>query len=130
MGLMKKIIIPYKKANFLFKYFWWVGFAYFYAVWQLTSYIVQIFELRDKLSLSLYECPGFFLCFIDYLPLSLDNISFLFKQPLLSMVWGILLFAILFPPLIIFMLVVEFEPYSKDMSKKKRSLAFFLKKKK
>ena len=127
---MKKIIIPYKKANFLFKYFWWVGLVYFYGVWQLTSYIVQIFELRDKLSLSLYECPGFFLCFIDYLPLNLDNISFLFKEPLLSMVWGILFFAILFPPLIIFMLVVEFEPYSKDMSKKKRSLAFFLKKKK
>ena len=127
---MKKIIIPYKKANFLFKYFWWVGLVYFYAVWQLTSYIVQIFELRDKLSLSLYECPGFFLCFIDHLPFSFDNISILFKEPLLTLVWGILLFAILFPPLIIFMLVVEFEPYSKDMSKKKRSLAFFSKKKK
>ena len=127
---MKKIIIPYKKANFLLKYFWWVGLVYGLGVLMLTNYIVQIFELRDKLSLSLYECPGFFLCFIDYLPLKLDNISFLFKEPLLTLVWGILLFAILFPPLIIFMLVVEFEPYSKDMSKKKRSLAFFLKKKK
>ena len=127
---MKQIRFSVKQTKFLFKYFWWVGLVYFYGVWQLTNYIVQIFELRDKLSLSLYECPGVFLCFIDYLPLKLDNISFLFKEPLLTLVWGILLFAILFPPLIIFMLVVEFEPYSKDMSKKKRSLAFFLKKKK
>ena len=127
---MKQMKFSVKQTKFLFKYFWWVGLVYFYAVWQLTSYIVQIFELRDKLSLSLYECPGFFLCFIDYLPLKLDNISFLFKEPLLTLVWGILLFAILFPPLIIFMLVVEFEQYSKEMSTKKRSLAFFLKKKK
>ena len=127
---MKQIRFSVKQTKFLFKYFWWVGLVYGLGVLMLTNYIVQIFELRDKLSLSLYECPGFFLCFIDYLPLNLDNISILFKEPLLSMVWGILLFAILFPPLIIFMLVVEFEPYSKDMSKKKRSLAFFLKKKK
>ena len=119
-----------KQTNFLLKYFWWVGPVYFIGTGVLTHYILDIFGLHDKLSFPLYECPGFFLCFIDYLPLNLDNISILFKEPLLTLVWGILLFAILFPPLIIFMLVVEFEQYSKDMSKKKRSLAFFLKKKK
>ena len=129
MGLMKKIIIPYKKANFLFKYFWWVGLVYFYAVWQLTSYIVQIFELRDKLSLSLYECPGFFLCFIDNIPI-ISNAGIFFKDPLHFLALFILLMIIFIPPILIFMTVVEFEPYSKEMSKKKRSLAFFLKKNK
>ena len=127
---MKQIRFSVKQTKFLFKYFWWVPFVYVVGVALLAFYIFDIFGLYDKLSFPLYECPGFFLCFIDYLPLKLDNISLLFKEPLLTLVWGILLFAILFPPLIIFMLVVEFEPYSKDMSKKKRSLAFFLKKKK
>ncbi len=126
---MKKIIIPYKKANFLFKYFWWVGFVYFIGTMLLTNHIFKIFALGDKLSFPLYECPGFFLCFIDRIPI-ISNAGIILKDPVFILVWAISWLIIFIPPLYIFMTVVEFEPYSKDMSKKKRSLAFFLKKKK
>jgi len=129
---MKKIIIPYKKANFLLKYFWWVGPVYFIGTLILTFHIFEIFGLGDKLSFPLfplYECPGFILCFIDHIPI-IGKATIVLKEPLLVLAGTILFLIILFPPLIIFMLVVEFEPYSKEMSKKKRSLAFFLKKKK
>ena len=104
---MKKIIIPYKKANFLLKYFWWVGFVYFYGVWELTNYIAQILELRDKLSLSLYECPGFFLCFIDRIPI-ISNAGIVFKDPLGFLIWFISWIIICIPPLVIFMTVIDF----------------------
>ena len=126
---MKKIIIPYKKANFLFKYFWWVGFVYFIGALILTNHIFEIFGLDDKLSFPLYECPGFFLCFIDNIPI-ISNAGIFFKDPLHFLALFILLMIIFIPPILIFMTVVEFEPYSKEMSTKKRSLAFFSKKKK
>ena len=110
---MKKIIIPYKKANFLFKYFWWVGLVYFYAVWQLTSYIVQIFELRDKLSLSLYECPGFFLCFIDHIPI-IGRATIVLKEPLLVLAGTILFLIIIVPPMWIFLSMLTFEGKNKS----------------
>jgi purine-cytosine permease-like protein len=38
----------------------------------------------------------------------------------------ILLMIIFIPPILIFMTVVEFEPYSKEMSKKKRSIIYMI----
>ena len=126
---MKQIRFSVKQTKFLFKYFWWVGFVYFIGTMLLTNHIFKIFALGDKLSFPLYECPGFFLCFIDRIPI-ISNAGIFFKDPLHFLALFILLMIIFIPPILIFMTVVEFEPYSKDMSKKKRSLAFFLKKKK
>ena len=113
---MKKIKVSHKHTKFLFKYFWWVGLVYFYAVWQLTSYIVQIFELRDKLSLSLYECPGFFLCFIDRIPI-ISNAGIVFKDPVFILAWAISWLIICIPPLVIFMTVFDFNFEEKNKSK-------------
>ena len=65
---MKQIRFSVKQTNFLFKYFWWVPFVYFIGAIALTVYIFEIFGIYDKLSFPLYECPGFFLCFLDHLP--------------------------------------------------------------
>ena len=126
---MKQIRFSVKQTKFLFKYFAWVPFVYFFGTVALAYYIFDIFGIHDKLSFPLYECPGFFLCFIDNIPI-ISNAGIFFKDPLHFLALFILLMIIFIPPILIFMTVVEFEPYSKEMSKKKRSLAFFSKKKK
>ena len=113
---MKKIIIPYKKANFLFKYFWWVGFVYFIGTMLLTNHIFEIFGLGDKLSFPLYECPGFFLCFIDHIPI-ISRATIVFKEPLFILAWAISWIIIIFPPMLIFMTVFDFNFEEKNKSK-------------
>ena len=113
---MKKIIIPYKKANFLLKYFWWVGPAYFIGTMILTNHIFEIFGLGDKLSFPLYECPGFFLCFIDNIVI-IGRATIVFKDPLFILAWAISWIIICIPPMVIFMTVIEFNFEEKNKSK-------------
>ena len=113
---MKKVIIPYKKANFLLKYFWWVGPVYFIGTMILTNHIFEIFGLVDKLSFPLYECPGFFLCFIDRIPI-ISNAGIVLKDPVFILAWAISWLIICIPPLVIFMTVFDFNFEEKNKSK-------------
>ena len=110
---MKQMELSVKQTNFLLKYFWWVGLVYGLGVLMLTNYIVQIFELRDKLSLSFYECPGFFLCFIDHIPI-IGRATIVLKEPLLVLAGTILFLIIIVPPMWIFMNMLTFEGKNKS----------------
>ena len=113
---MKKIKVSHKQTKFLFKYFWWVGFVYFIGTMILTNHIFEIFGLGDKLSFPLYECPGFFLCFIDRIPI-ISNVGIVFKDPLGFLIWFISWIIICIPPLVIFMTVIDFNFEEKNKSK-------------
>ena len=105
-----------KQTNFLLKYFWWVGPVYFIGTLLLTFHIFEIFGLGDKLSFPLfplYECPGFFLCFIDHIPI-IGRATIVLKEPLLSLAWAISWLIICVPPMIIFMTACEFEEKNKS----------------
>ena len=114
---MKKIKVSHKQTKFLFKYFWWVPFVYGVGVVLLTIYIFEIFGLYDKLSFPLYECPGFFLCFLDHLPIVDafgDAVGSALKDPLPALA-GIIIFLIIFvPPAWIFLGMLTFEGKKKS----------------
>ena len=119
---MKKIKVSHKHTKFLFKYFWWVGFVYFIGTMILTNHIFEIFGLGDKLSFPLYECPGFFLCFIDHIPIISYVVGIAVRDPL-PMLVGIILFLIIcFPPMYIFMNVInlKFKEEKEEKIKKKK----------
>ena len=111
---MKKIKVSHKHTKFLFKYFWWVGFVYFIGTMILTNHIFEIFGLGDKLSFPLYECPGFFLCFIDYIPIIDDAVGIVLKDPLPFLAGLIIFSIILFPPMYIFQGMLTFEGKNKS----------------
>ncbi len=113
---MKQMELSVKQTNFLLKYFWWVGPAYFIGTMILTNHIFEIFGLDDKLSFPLYECPGFFLCFIDRIPI-ISNAGIVFKDPLGFLIWFISWIIICIPPLVIFMTVIDFNFEEKKKSK-------------
>ena len=113
---MKQMELSVKQTNFLLKYFWWVGFVYFIGTMLLTNHIFKIFALGDKLSFPLYECPGFFLCFIDRIPI-ISNVGIVFKDPLGFLIWFISWIIICIPPLVIFMTVIDFNFEEKKKSK-------------
>ena len=113
---MKQIKVSHKQTKFLFKYFWWVGPVYFFGTVGLAYYIFEIFGLYDKLSFPLYECPGFFLCFIDRIPI-ISNVGIVFKDPLGFLIWFISWIIICIPPLVIFMTVIDFNFEEKNKSK-------------
>ena len=114
---MKKIKVSHKHTKFLFKYFWWVGFVYFIGTMILTNHIFEIFGLDDKLSFPLYECPGFFLCFLDHLPIIKafgEVAGTILKDPLPALA-GIIIFLIIsFPPAYIFLGKLTFEGKNKS----------------
>ena len=114
---MKQIRFSVKQTKFLFKYFWWVGFVYFIGTGVLTNHIFEIFGLGDKLSFPLYECPGFFLCFIDNIPI-IKNAGFFFKNPFFILAWSISFIIICVPPMWIFMNMLTFEEKKDEHSKK------------
>ena len=105
-----------KQTNFLLKYFWWVGPVYFIGTLLLTFHIFEIFGLGDKLSFPLYECPGFFLCFIDRIPI-ISNAGIILKDPVFILAWAISWLIICIPPLVIFMTVFDFNFEEKNKSK-------------
>ena len=113
---MKQMELSVKQTNFLLKYFWWVGPVYFIGTGVLTHYILDIFGLHDKLSFPLYECPGFFLCFIDHIPI-ISRATIVFKEPLFILAWAISWIIIIFPPMLIFMTVFDFNFEEKNKSK-------------
>ena len=104
---MKQIRFSVKQTKFLLKYFAWVPFVYFIGTGVLTFYIFDIFGIHDKLSFPLYECPGFFLCFIDRIPI-ISNAGIVFKDPVFILAWAISWIIICIPPLVIFMTVIDF----------------------
>ena len=110
---MKQIRLSVKQTNFLFKYFWWVGPVFFIGTMILTAHIFRIFGLHNKLSFPLYECPSFFLCFIDHIPY-FGKAAIVLKEPLLSLAWAISWLIICVPPMIIFMTACEFEEKNKS----------------
>ena len=111
---MKKIKVSHKQTKFLFKYFWWVGFVYFIGTMLLTNHIFKIFALGDKLSFPLYECPGFFLCFIDNIPIINDVVGIALRDPLPTLV-GIIIFVIIsFPPAMLFLGMLTLEGKKKS----------------
>ena len=105
-----------KQTNFLLKYFWWLGPVYFIGTLILTNHIFEIFGLVDKLSFPLYECPGFFLCFIDNIVI-IGRATIVFKDPLGFLIWFISWIIICIPPLVIFMTVFDFNFEEKNKSK-------------
>ena len=114
---MKQMKLSVKQTNFLLKYFWWVGPVYFIGTLLLTFHIFEIFGLGDKLSFPLfplYECPGFFLCFIDHIPIISDVVGIVLKDPLPALA-GIIIFLIIsFPPAYIFLGMLTFEGKKKS----------------
>ena len=114
---MKQMELSVKQTNFLLKYFWWVGPVYFFGTVGLAYYIFEIFGLYDKLSFPLYECPGFFLCFLDHLPIVDafgDAVGSALKDPLPALA-GIIIFLIIFvPPAWIFLGMLTFEGKKKS----------------
>ena len=107
-----------KQTKFLFKYFAWVPFVYFIGTGVLTFYIFDIFGIHDKLSFPLYECPGFFLCFLDHLPPIIsaagEVVGYALKDPL-PFLAGIIIFLIIaMPPLGIFLGMLTFEGKKKS----------------
>ena len=97
---MKQMKFSVKQTKFLFKYFAWVPFVYFFGTVGLAYYIFEIFGLYDKLSFPLYECPGFFLCFLDHLPIIKafgEVAGTILKDPLPALA-GIIIFLIIFVP--------------------------------
>ena len=111
---MKRIEFSVKQTNFLFKYLWWVPFVYFIGIAVLAFYIFDIFGLYYKLSFPLYECPGFFLCFIDHIPIISDVVGIVLKDPLPALA-GIIIFLIIsFPPAYIFLGMLTFEGKNKS----------------
>ena len=109
---MKQIRFSVKQTKFLFKYFAWVPFVFLIGTGALTIYIFEIFGIYDKLSFPLYECPGFFLCFLDHLPIVDafgDAVGSALKDPLPALA-GIIIFLIIFvPPAWIFLGMLTFE---------------------
>ena len=110
---MKKIKVSHKHTKFLFKYFWWVGFVYFIGTMILTNHIFEIFGLVDKLSFPLYECPGFFLCFLDNIVI-IGRATIVFKDPLFILAWTISWMIICVPPMWIFLNMLTFEGKNKS----------------
>ena len=113
---MKQIRLSVKQTNFLLKYFWWVGPVYFIGTLLLTFHIFEIFGLGDKLSFPLfplYECPGFFLCFIDHIPI-IGRATIVLKEPLLVLAGTILFLIIIVPPMWIFLSMLTFEGKNKS----------------
>ena len=114
---MKQIRFSVKQTKFLFKYFAWVPFVYFIGTGVLSAYIFDIFGIHDKLSFPLYECPGFFLCFLDHLPIVDafgDAVGSALKDPLPALA-GIIIFLIIFvPPAWIFLGMLTFEGKNKS----------------
>ena len=111
---MKRIEFSVKQTNFLFKYFWWVPFVYFIGAIALTVYIFEIFGIYDKLSFPLYECPGFFLCFIDHIPIISDVVGIVLKDPLPALAGIIIFLIIIAPPMWIFLDMLTFEEKNKS----------------
>ena len=107
-----------KQTKFLMTYFWWVGPVYIIGTMILTSYIFEIFGLGDKLSFPLYECPGFFLCFLDHLPPIIDVagevVGSALKDPLPALAGIIIFLIIAMPPLWIFLGMLTFEGKKKS----------------
>ena len=107
-----------KQTKFLFKYFAWVPFVYLIGAVALSAYISDIFGIHDKLSFPLYECPGFFLCFLDHLPPIIDVageiVGSALKDPLPALA-GIIIFLIIsFPPAMFFLGMLTFEGKKKS----------------
>ncbi len=111
---MKKIKVSHKQTKFLFKYFAWVPFVYLIGMGVLAFYIFDIFGLYDKLTFPLYECPGFFLCFIDNIPIINDVVGIALRDPLPTLV-GIIIFVIIsFPPAMLFLGMLTLEGKKKS----------------
>jgi len=119
---MKRIEFSVKQTKFLYKYFGWVPFVYGVGTILLTIYIFEIFGIYEKLSFPLYECPGFFLCFIDHIPIISYVVGIAVRDPL-PMLVGIILFLIIcFPPMYIFMNVInlKFKEEKEEKIKKRK----------
>ena len=114
---MKQIRLSVKQTKLFLKHSWWVGSVYFIGIIILTVYIFEIFGIYDKLSFPLYECPGFFLCFLDHLPIIDafgDAVGSALKDPLPALA-GIIIFLIIFvPPAWIFLGMLTFEEKNKS----------------
>ena len=113
---MKQIRFSVKQTKFLFKYFAWIPFVFLIGTGALTIYIFEIFGIYDKLSFPLYECPGFFLCFIDNIVI-IGRATIVFKEPLFMLAWAISWIIIIFPPMLIFITVFDFNFEEKNKSK-------------
>ena len=67
----------------------------------LTYKINKIFNIADKVSHQLYECPGFFLCFVEYIPI-VKKISPFLKDPFPKIVLLLIFLIILIPIILIY----------------------------
>ena len=67
----------------------------------LTYKINKIFNIADKVSYQLYECPGFFLCFVENIPI-VKKISPFLKDPFPKIVLLLILLIILISIILIY----------------------------
>ena len=109
---MKKIKISEKASNF-FEYF---GLIIGIGSIILTAKINKIFNIIDRLSYQLYECPGFFLCFVEYIPI-VRKISPFLKDPFPVIVLIFIFLIICIPILLIY--AYGFEIDKKDTEENK-----------
>ncbi len=82
-------------------YFEWVGFFVFIGSGMLTYKIIKMFNIVDRFSYQLYECPGFFLCFIEHIPI-IRKISTILKDPVPCIIILVIFFSILLPIILIY----------------------------
>lgn len=66
----------------------------------LAYKIFKIFNIADRFSYQLYECPGFFLCFIDYVPII--KISTILKDPVPVIIFLVIFLSIFLPITLIY----------------------------
>ena len=79
----------------------------------LTYKINKIFSITDKLSYQLYECPDFFLCFVEYIPI-VKKISPILKDPFPLIVLFLIFLIILVPIILIGVYAFEIDYKRKE----------------
>jgi|TARA_Y100000310_G_C20300011_1_gene631303 hypothetical protein len=79
----------------------------------LTHKINKIFSITDKVSYQLYECPDFFLCFVEYIPI-VKKISPILKDPFPLIVLFLIFLIILVPIILIGVYAFEIDYKRKE----------------
>jgi hypothetical protein len=100
-------------------YFEWVGFFVFIGSGMLTYKIIKMFNIVDRFSYQLYECPGFFLCFIEHIPFVGIQISTILKNPIPCIIILAIFFSILLPIILIYAYGFEID-YKRNEKKKSK----------
>jgi len=84
----------------------------------LTHKIIKMFNIVDRFSYQLYECPGFFLCFVEHIPI-VGKISTILKDPIPCIIILVIFFSILLPIILIYAYGFEIDYKRNEKNKSK-----------